>query len=55
MKEAIIGTLVRRLVGYLGVAGVVGIENDFVQLGGVIVAAGTLAWSIVQKIRAAKS
>lgn len=52
LQQAIIGTIVRRALGYLGVAGVVGIENDFAQLAAAVVAAGTLAWSIYEKIQA---
>lgn len=55
MKEAIIGTLIRRALGYLGVAGVVGLENEIYQAAGVVMAAGTLVWSLWQKIKAAKS
>jgi hypothetical protein len=55
LKKAIIGTLIRRVLGYLGVAGVVGIESDLAQLAGALAAVGTVAWSIIEKIRAQKS
>ena len=51
LKQAIIGTIVRRVLGYLGVAGVVGIENDLAQLAAALAAVGTVAWSIIQKVR----
>lgn len=55
MKEAILWSLARRLVGYLGVAGVVGIDSDIYQLVGAAAALGSMAWSIRGKIKAAKS
>lgn len=55
MKQALIGLLVRRLIGYAGVAGVVGLESDIAQLGAAIAAVGTVAWSIIVKIRASKT
>lgn len=55
MKEALIGLLIRRLVGYAGVAGVVGIESDLAQLGAALAAVGTVAWSIYLKIKAHRS
>lgn len=55
MKEAIIGLLVRRIIGFAGIAGVVGLDNDLVQLGSAVAAVGSVAWSIYLKIKAAKS
>lgn len=55
LKKAIVGTIVRRLLGYAGVAGVVGIENDLGVLVSAVAAVGTVGWSIIEKIRAAKS
>lgn len=52
LKKAIIGTIVRRVLGYLGVAGVVGIESDLGVLASAVAAVGTVAWSIIEKIRA---
>jgi hypothetical protein len=51
LKKAIIGTIVRRLLGYAGIAGVFGIEADAMQLLGMIAAVGTFGWSIIEKIR----
>jgi hypothetical protein len=55
LKQAIIGTIVRRVLGYLGVAGVVGLESDLAVLAGAIAAVGTVGWSIIEKIRADRS
>jgi hypothetical protein len=55
LKKQILMSLLRRLLGYAGVAGAVGIEGDVTQLVGAIVAAGTLGWSIIEKIRADQS
>lgn len=53
MKEALIGLLVRRIIGYAGVAGVVGLDNDLMQVGSALAAVCTLLWSIYGKIKAA--
>lgn len=55
MKDVILGSLIRRFIGYLGAAGVVGLENDVAQLGAALAAVGTVAWSIYIKLKAAKS
>lgn len=54
MTQQILMMLVRRLIGYAGVAGVAGLDNDLVQLGGAVAAVGSLAWSIYGKIKAAR-
>lgn len=54
LKKAIVDTLIRRVLGYLGVAGVVGLDNDLAQLVAAVTAVGTLAWSIYEKIKAQK-
>lgn len=51
LKRAILISILRRLLGYAGVAGVVGIETDAAQLLGMIAAVGTFGWSIIEKIR----
>jgi hypothetical protein len=51
LKRVILMSILRRLLGYAGVAGVVGIETDAMQLLGMIAAVGTFGWSIVEKIR----
>lgn len=53
LKNAILMSLLRRLLGYAGVAGVVGLDSDVMQLLGMIAAAGTFGWSIIEKIREA--
>jgi len=55
LKKAILMSILRRVLGYAGVAGVVGIETDAAQLLGMVVAVGTFGWSIIEKIRAEKS
>lgn len=55
LKKVIIASLVRRVLGYLGVAGVVGLESDLGVLAGALAAVGTLGWSIIEKIRADRS
>ena len=55
LKKAILASLVRRALGYAGVAGVVGLDSDLAQLAAAIAAVGTVAWSIIEKIKAARS
>lgn len=52
LRNMIIASIVRRIVGYLGVGGLVGFDNDLTQVAGAGVAALTLAWSLVEKVRA---
>jgi hypothetical protein len=51
LKRAILMSILRRVLGYAGIAGVVGVEADAMQLLGMIAAAGTFGWSIIEKIR----
>ena len=52
LKKAIIGTLVRRVMGYLGVAGMVGFQDDVTQIVGAAGALVTLLWSLYGKVKA---
>lgn len=51
LQRIILASLFRRVVGYLGVGGLVGLDSDMSQLGGAVMAAGTLAWSLYEKVR----
>ena len=51
LRNLILASLTRRIVGYLGVGGLVGFDNDLGQVAGAFVAAGTLAWSLINKVR----
>lgn len=51
LQKALFASFCRRVAGYLGVAGMVGFENDLTQLGGMIVAAATYGWSIYCKVK----
>lgn len=55
LKKVIIGSLIRRVIGYLGVAGIVGLESEVGQLIGMAGATLTLAWSIWEKVKAARA
>ena len=52
LQRMIIASIIRRLAGYLGVAGMSGFDSDVMQIGGAVVAAGTLLWSEIEKVRA---
>lgn len=54
LKQRIAMTMLRRLLGYAGVGAYVGIDNDLTQLVGILGAAGTLIWSVVEKVRETK-
>ena len=51
LKKMILASLFRRLAGYVGVGGLVGLDSDIAQLGGAAMAATTLAWSLYEKVR----
>lgn len=51
LAKLILASLTRRAIGYLGVAGMTGLDNDLTQAVGGIAAAAAFAWSVVEKIR----
>lgn len=51
LAKLILASLSRRLIGYLGVAGLVGFDSDLNQAVGAVAAAGTVVWSVIEKVR----
>lgn len=54
LARAIVVSLIRRLLGYSGVAAVVGLDSEIFQAAGGLVAALTVAWSVYEKVREAR-
>lgn len=55
LKTRIGMSILRRLLGYAGVAGVAGLDGDIVQAGGAVMAAVTVVWSIYEKVKEARA
>lgn len=53
--NAVAGAIARHTAGAVGVGAAVGSHDEIVQLLGTLIAAASLAWSIYEKFRAAKT